>query len=113
MASFKVACIVVMCMAMVGAPMMVQAVTCNDVMMNLAQCLTYLMQGGAPSAGCCGGVRNILTAASTTADRQNVCNCLKTAANNYNINDNYAQALPGLCNVNVPYKISRSTNCAA
>ncbi|TKY65716.1 Non-specific lipid-transfer protein [Spatholobus suberectus] len=109
----KLACVVVMCMAVVCAPMTAQAMTCNDMVGNLAPCLSYLMQGGAVSATCCNGVRTILGSAGTTSDKQTVCNCLKTAANTYPINDNYAQALPGLCNVNVPYKISRSTNCAA
>ncbi|ESW12130.1 hypothetical protein PHAVU_008G087000 [Phaseolus vulgaris] len=112
MASVKVACVVVMFMAVVSAPMMVQAVTCNDVIMQLTPCLPYLMNGGGASAGCCSGVRNLLGAAGTTADKQTVCNCLKNAAGRFNINDQYAQALPGVCHVNVPYKISRSTNCA-
>jgi len=112
MDSVKVACMVVMCMAVVGAPMMAEAVSCNDVTTNLAPCLSYLMNGGSASSACCEGVRNILGAAGTTSEKQTVCNCLKEAANNFGINDNYAQALPGLCGVSVPYKISRSTNCA-
>ncbi|CAJ1810301.1 unnamed protein product [Sphenostylis stenocarpa] len=112
MASVKVACMVVMCMAVVGAPVMVQGVSCNDVTMNLAPCLPYLINGEAASDACCAGVRSTLGAAGTTSDKQTVCNCLKDAANNFGINDGYAQALPGLCKVNVPYKISRSTNCA-
>lgn len=103
---------VIMCMAVVGAPMMAQAMTCNDVTVNMAQCLSYLMQGGTPSTLCCSGVKNILGSAVTTVDKQTVCNCLKADAARYNINDQYAQALPGFCKVNVPYKISRSTNCA-
>ncbi|KAK7395005.1 hypothetical protein VNO78_15546 [Psophocarpus tetragonolobus] len=58
-------------------------------------------------AGCCDGVRNIVS----QADKQTLCNCLKDAANRYNISDQYAQQLPTLCNVNIPYKISRSTHC--
>lgn len=113
MASLKVACIVVMCMAVVSAPMTVQAVTCAEVTSNLASCLSYLTQGGTPSEACCGGVRNILAAAGTTSDKQTVCKCLKDDANNFNINDDIAQALPALCGVNIPYKISRSTDCTA
>lgn len=112
MASLKVACMVVLCMGVVGAPMMAQAISCGDVTKDLAPCLSYLMNGGTASDACCEGVRSILGAAGTTSEKQTVCNCLKDAANNFGINDNYAQALPGLCNVSVPYKISRSTNCA-
>ncbi|KAL2330614.1 hypothetical protein Fmac_018195 [Flemingia macrophylla] len=109
----KLAMVVVLCMAMVGGRAVVEGVTCAEVIQNLTPCLNYLMQGGEPSPNCCGGVRSTLGAAASTADKQTVCNCLKDAANRFAINDNYAQALPSLCNVNVPYKISRSTNCAA
>ncbi|XP_047157097.1 non-specific lipid-transfer protein 1-like [Vigna umbellata] len=113
MASVKVACMVVMCMAVMSAPMMmVQAVTCDQVTASLAPCLGYLMNGGAAAPGCCSGVKNILGAAGSSADKQTVCKCLKDAAGKYNINEQYAQALPGVCKVNIPYKISRSTNCA-
>jgi len=112
MASVKVACMVVMCMAVVSAPMVAQAVTCGQVTTSLAPCLGYLMNGGAAAPECCTGVKNILGAAGTAADKQTVCNCLKDAAGKYNINEQYAQALPGVCKVNVPYNISRSTNCA-
>nr|KYP49056.1 Non-specific lipid-transfer protein 3 [Cajanus cajan] len=109
----KLACVAVLCMALVGAPAKVEGVSCAQVIQNLTPCLNYLMQGGSPTQNCCSGVKSILGAAGTTADKQTVCNCLKDAANRFPINDNNAQALPGLCGVSVPYKISRSTNCAA
>ncbi|WVZ06040.1 hypothetical protein V8G54_019386 [Vigna mungo] len=112
MASVKVACMVVMCMAVMSSSVMVQAITCNQVTVSLAPCLGYLMNGGEAAPGCCSGVKNVLGAAGSSADKQTVCNCLKDAAGKYNINAQYAQALPGVCKVNVPYKISRSTNCA-
>jgi len=99
-------------MAVVGAPMMVQAISCKDVITDLAPCLSYLTIGGSVSSACCGGVRSILGAAGTTLEKQTVCNCLKEVANNFGINFSYAEALPGLCGVSVSYKISYSTNCA-
>ena len=112
MASLKVACVVLMCMAMVGAPM-VQAITCGQVTSAVAPCITYLQKGGAPSAGCCNGVKGLVAAARTTADRQAACNCLKSAAGAINgLNTQNAEALPGKCGVSIPYKISTSTNCA-
>ena len=112
MASLKFACVVLMCMAVVSAPM-VHAITCGQVTSALAPCLGYLRAGGAPPPGCCNGVRGLNSAAATTADRQAVCNCLKTAAGSIpGFNANNAAALPGKCGVNIPYKISTSTNCA-
>ncbi|XP_014497485.1 non-specific lipid-transfer protein 1-like [Vigna radiata var. radiata] len=111
MTSLKVACMVVMCMAVVGAPIMVQGISCNEVTTDMSPCLSYLTNGGEVSAACCGGVRSVLGAAGTTSEKQTVCNCLKQDANNFGINDDYAQALPTRCGVSVPYKISRSTNC--
>ncbi|XP_027352511.1 non-specific lipid-transfer protein 1-like [Abrus precatorius] len=108
----KMACMVVMCMAVVGAPiMMVEAMTCSDVVQTLMPCLSYLTQGGNPSQECCDGVRTLQANAATTSDRQTVCNCLKSNVNNFGVNANYAQALPAQCHVNIPYAISPSTNC--
>ena len=112
MASLKFACVVLMCMAVVSAPM-VHAITCGQVTSGLTPCLSYLQKGGAPSAGCCNGVRSLNSAARTTADRQAVCNCLKSLVGSITgYNANNAAALPGKCGVNIPYKISTSTNCA-
>ncbi|XP_061349034.1 non-specific lipid-transfer protein 1-like [Gastrolobium bilobum] len=114
MASVKYACVVVMmCMALVGAPMAEAAITCGQVVSSLTPCITYLTRGGAPTPGCCNGVKGVNNAAKTTADRQAACNCLKTAAGSIRGFDaNNAASLPGKCGVNIPYKISTSTNCA-
>ncbi|KAK7294821.1 hypothetical protein RJT34_17718 [Clitoria ternatea] len=110
----KLACVVVACMVMLGgAPKMAQGITCGQVTGNLAPCLFYLLQGGSVSRVCCNGVRNVLGGATTTSDRQTVCSCLKTAAHNFGITGEYAHSLPSLCKVNVPYKISASTNCTS
>ncbi|XP_028768315.1 non-specific lipid-transfer protein 1-like [Neltuma alba] len=109
----KVACMMVLCLAVVAAPI-AEAVTCGQVTSSLAPCLTYLQRGGAPAPGCCNGVRTLLGAAQTTADKQTVCNCLKNAAGQIpGLNPQNAQNLPAQCKVNIPYKISTSTNCAS
>ncbi|XP_061370732.1 non-specific lipid-transfer protein 1-like [Gastrolobium bilobum] len=115
MASVKYACMVVMmCMALVGAPMAEAAITCGQVVSSLSPCIPYLSGGGSPSPGCCSGVKNVNAAAKTTADRQAACNCLKTAAGSLaGFNAKNAASLPGKCGVNLPYKISTTTNCAA
>ncbi|PIN00305.1 hypothetical protein CDL12_27190 [Handroanthus impetiginosus] len=50
--------------------------------------------------------------AKMTSDRQSVCNCLKSMAKSYpGVNLDKIARLPSQCGVNIPYKISPSTNC--
>ncbi|XP_058766731.1 non-specific lipid-transfer protein 3-like [Vicia villosa] len=110
--SMKLACVVlVMCMVVI-APMAEAAVSCGTVTGDLAPCLPFLTGGPGPSMPCCAGVKKLLSAAPTVPDKQAACNCLKSAAGSINnLNANNAAALPGKCGVNIPYKISTSTNC--
>ncbi|XP_020208160.1 non-specific lipid-transfer protein 1 [Cajanus cajan] len=114
MASFKVACVVVlMCMVVMSAPM-AQAITCGQVASGLTPCLGFLRSGGSPPGNCCSGVKSLNAAASTTADRRAACKCLKGFAGSIGgVNAGNAAALPGKCGVKIPYKISTSTNCDA
>lgn len=108
----KLAFVVLMCMV-VTAPHAQAAVTCGTVLTNLQPCLGYLRSGGAVPMPCCNGVKSLNSAAKTTADRQTACNCLKSAAGQIGgINPGYALGLPKSCGVNIPYKISTSTDCA-
>nr|A0AT31.1 RecName: Full=Non-specific lipid-transfer protein 5; Short=LTP5; Flags: Precursor [Lens culinaris]AAX35809.1 lipid transfer protein 5 precursor [Lens culinaris subsp. culinaris] len=109
--SMKLACVVLV-MCMIVAPMAEGAISCGAVTGDLSPCLTYLTGGPGPSPQCCGGVKKLLAAANTTPDRQAACNCMKSAASSITkLNTNNAAALPGKCGVNIPYKISTSTNC--
>jgi hypothetical protein len=112
MASMKVACVVLL-MCMVVAPMAEAGISCGTVNGALAQCIPYLKGTvPGPSEACCAGVKRLNAAAATTPDRQTACNCLKNAAGAISgLNTNNAGALPGKCGVNIPYKISTSTNC--
>ncbi|KAJ1419249.1 Plant lipid transfer protein/Par allergen [Sesbania bispinosa] len=114
MAGMKFALVAVMCMAVMVAPMAEAVITCGQVTSSLAPCLGFL--GGkapAPSTACCNGVKALNGAAQTTPDRQAACKCLKSAAGSIvGFNAGKAASLPGKCGVNIPYKISTSTNCA-
>ncbi|KAJ0734860.1 putative plant non-specific lipid-transfer protein/Par allergen [Helianthus annuus] len=56
---------------------------------------------------------SIMHAAKLTPDRQTACGCLKSVyASNSGINLGFASNLPGKCGVNIPYKISPSTDCS-
>ncbi|KAF3447967.1 hypothetical protein FNV43_RR08674 [Rhamnella rubrinervis] len=107
----KLVSIVVMCMVL-GTPV-AQAITCGQVNNSVAPCINYVRTGGVVPPGCCSRVRSLNSAAKTTADRQAACNCLKkTVASIPGLNPSLAAGLPGKCGVNVPFKISTSTNCA-
>ncbi|XP_060202631.1 non-specific lipid-transfer protein 1-like [Lycium barbarum] len=106
----KIACFIVLCIVVVAPH--AEALTCGQVTSSLAPCIPYLRNAG-PMGGCCGGVKNLANAARTTPDRQTACNCLKSAAGAISgINYSKAAGLPGVCGVNIPYKISPSTDCS-
>ncbi|KAK1418972.1 hypothetical protein QVD17_28126 [Tagetes erecta] len=106
-----VLCAVFACMVVV-APY-AEAITCGQVVSNLAPCLGYLSKGGVVPPACCNGVKGLNNAAKTPADRQTACGCLKSAySSNSGINPGNAASLPGKCGVSIPYKISPSTDCS-
>ncbi|XP_019162729.1 PREDICTED: non-specific lipid-transfer protein-like [Ipomoea nil] len=109
----KVACMVVVCMV-VAAPSAEAAIVCGALVGKLTPCLSYV-QGkakGQPPAACCGAIKSVNSAASSTADRQAACKCLKQMAGNYpGMNIGAAASIPGKCGVNIGYPISTSVDC--
>ncbi|KAF3334664.1 non-specific lipid-transfer protein 1-like protein [Carex littledalei] len=95
------------------APHAVSAITCGEVASAVSPCMAYARSGqGAPSAGCCSGVKSLSAKAATAADRQTACNCLKNLAKTVNFNSGAVSGLPSKCGVSVPYVISTSTDCS-
>ncbi|GER55721.1 non-specific lipid-transfer protein [Striga asiatica] len=87
------------------------ALGCGTVISYLSPCLPYVT-GRGPIGKCCNGVKGLYAAAKTTTDRQTVCTCLKNIGSSTGgVNYNKAAGLPIRCGVNLPYKISPSTNC--
>ncbi|KAL6503292.1 hypothetical protein OROHE_023921 [Orobanche hederae] len=84
---------------------------CGQVVQFMSPCIPYVT-GQGPLGSCCGGVKGLYSAASTTPDRQSVCRCLKSLASSYNIDLGKAGGLPSQCGVSIPYKINPSTDCA-
>nr|AFI61838.1 harmalin [Peganum harmala] len=112
MATIKLVCALVACM-LVAAPLTEAAIACGTVVSALSPCIGYLRAGGSPPLACCNGVRALNNAARTTPDRQEACRCLQNAARSMGgLNEANAGSLPGKCGVNIPYKISTSTNCS-
>ncbi|KAL3615780.1 hypothetical protein CASFOL_040074 [Castilleja foliolosa] len=90
------------------------AISCSTVANDLSPCINYVVYGGAaPPTSCCEGIKTLYKQASATADRQAVCSCIKSVASSATPTIvNNAASLPGKCGVNIPYKISPSTDCA-
>ncbi|CAK7343582.1 unnamed protein product [Dovyalis caffra] len=117
MANAKLICALLLCMVL-SAPMLnVEAsVPCHTVARNVQNCFPYLRKGGRVSRDCCNAVRFVNNSARTTKDRRDTCKCLKSLFNQVGglrvVNARFAAALPGICKVKVPYRISNSINCS-
>ncbi|GFY82442.1 lipid transfer protein 1 [Actinidia rufa] len=113
--ALKLASVVVLMVMVMTAPLpqVDAAMSCSLVESSLEPCLVYLRTGGQVPVECCNGVKTLYNAASSTADRQTACGCLKKAsATVTGINLGLASSLPEDCGVNIPYKISPSTDCS-
>jgi hypothetical protein len=86
-------------------------ITCEQVGSNLVSCLPYTTGRGKLTPGCCSTVHSLNSAASTSADRQAVCRCIKSLASTISALDLGAiSSLPDKCGVSVPIPISPSTD---
>ena len=112
--SFAFVCsLLVVAGILISAQRAESAVTCATVASSLSPCVNYIRGMGPLTAGCCGGVKSLNSAANTTPTRQLTCNCLKSLATKIpGVKYNLALGVPGLCKVNIPYAISPSTDCS-
>ncbi|KAI3742790.1 hypothetical protein L1987_60486 [Smallanthus sonchifolius] len=110
----KMALVVLMCFMVASTPYAVDAaVTCQLVVSSLTPCASYLTRGGPVPPSCCNGINSLYKAAATTTDRQTACKCMEQAAGMIpGLSLNAASSLPGKCGVNIPYKISPTTDCS-
>ncbi|KAK6124495.1 hypothetical protein DH2020_041748 [Rehmannia glutinosa] len=90
-----------------------KATSCTAALEYLMPCQPYLMGIGEITPTCCQGVQALANATVTSADRKSVCECLKQAALSVNINQDKANQLPKLCNVDVPVPVQPNVNCDA
>ncbi|CAN0879564.1 Non-specific lipid-transfer protein [Linum grandiflorum] len=108
--AMKLVAVLLVCAMVAAAP--AGAITCGQVANNMAPCINYLKSGGTVPPACCNGIKTTLSQARTTADRRQACQCLKSAAAGISgLNEANAANMPAACRVNIPYKISTSTNC--
>nr|ACM78617.1 non-specific lipid-transfer protein type 1 subfamily protein [Tamarix hispida] len=109
----RFAFVITMCMVVAAAPYAEAALTCGTITQKLAPCLPYLKSGGSPAAGCCGGVKTLHSMATSTADRQAACGCLKSSATSIpGVKMGNAAALPGKCGVNIGFPVSTKVDCS-
>ena len=92
------------------------AVSCSDVTSSVAPCLSYAMgTASSPSAACCNGVRSLNSRASSKADRQAACACLKSMTGRLGgsgASMGNAASIPGKCGVTVGVPISPNVDCS-
>ncbi|XP_057804310.1 non-specific lipid-transfer protein 1-like [Salvia miltiorrhiza] len=87
-------------------------ISCGEVTTTLAPCFEYVLGGGTVPLNCCAGVKSLYKAASTTADRRNVCVCLKSVTGSASAAAvRNAKSLPGKCGVSLPYEITPAIDC--
>ncbi|WMV42721.1 hypothetical protein MTR67_036106 [Solanum verrucosum] len=88
--------------------------TCNMVYSSLEPCLGYVLGGELTvSPECCSGIKSILNAERTRADRERTCTCIKSVGSTSTaIPISRAAQLPGLCKANISFKISPDVDCS-
>ncbi|KAJ6878982.1 non-specific lipid-transfer protein A-like [Populus alba x Populus x berolinensis] len=92
-----------------------EAITCGDVISDLAACVSYLTgkDGDFPPPPCCAGVSKLKASAVSIADKKAACECVKAAAARIpDLKDEAASSLPAKCKVQVDFPISKTFNCA-
>ncbi|XP_019185322.1 PREDICTED: non-specific lipid-transfer protein A-like [Ipomoea nil] len=89
-----------------------EAVDCGLVDFTVAPCLAYLQNGGdAPPQQCCDAVNTLIRITPSQQDRQDACECLKTAAATFGIKAEVAAGLPGKCGVSITIPIRPDIDC--
>ncbi|XP_027337281.1 non-specific lipid-transfer protein 1-like [Abrus precatorius] len=110
----KIACMAIMCMMVMGAPLLTHAdITCLKVENTVIPCSEYVTgNGGVVPQPCCTAVRTLNDEAKTTLDRQDICWCIRNVAQNLRgLNLSTFAALPANCGIHLPFKLSPSTDC--
>ncbi|XP_016577213.2 non-specific lipid-transfer protein 1 [Capsicum annuum] len=88
-------------------------ITCNMIYKDLKPCLRYVLIGGSVPTKCCTGVKSLVANATTTADRQAACSCVKNLATSATDKQfDRAARIPAQCGANVPFEISRDADCS-
>ncbi|KAM0906242.1 hypothetical protein ACQ4PT_016920 [Festuca glaucescens] len=89
------------------------SMSCSGTLSGLSPCLGFLQgEEDYPSADCCNGMSSLVAAAATTADREEACECLKSAAAEGSAESTAARDLPADCGISLPFTISADVDCS-
>jgi len=107
---FTLVAVLVLTVAATKTPM---ALTCEQTKSLVMPCLDFLTnKTNAPSSPCCQGLNKLIVSTPTKEEKLAACKCLKEAASHIpNFNDDKANNLPKVCNINVDYPISKDFDC--
>ncbi|XP_004242229.1 non-specific lipid-transfer protein 1-like [Solanum lycopersicum] len=99
---------------MVAAPPPAKAViTCDTVYDGVKPCLNYVLFGGIVSTDCCNGLESVIASATTIADHQSTCSCIKSLASQATDDElSRAASIPGQCGATIPFEISPNVDCS-
>ncbi|KAH1108275.1 hypothetical protein J1N35_012043 [Gossypium stocksii] len=88
-------------------------ISCEEVVNLVRPCAPYIMTGiGSPTVACCNSLDQLRKSATTTADKQQACQCAKDAATSFPmINEQAAASLPAICKIHIDFPISKNINC--
>ncbi|GAB4861600.1 hypothetical protein Ancab_036793 [Ancistrocladus abbreviatus] len=89
--------------------------SCQQMAPELSSCVLFITdKSPAPSEDCCHGVKDIAAKVKTQADRQAVCECIKSLLYKmHNYNSSHIAELPGKCRVNIKVPpINQNTDCS-
>ncbi|XP_041023524.1 non-specific lipid-transfer protein 4-like [Juglans microcarpa x Juglans regia] len=86
---------------------------CQDALKALMPCMAFLtgFSPPPPNAGCCQGAQDVLSKATTSADRKALCVCFKNVIGQGGILPDRAEQLPDLCKVKTPVPIRSDVDC--
>ncbi|GJN13962.1 hypothetical protein PR202_gb00726 [Eleusine coracana subsp. coracana] len=110
----RIAIAVCILAVLVAAETASAAISCGDVTSSIAPCMGYAMGSSpSPSAQCCSGVKSLNGRASSKADRQTACRCLKNMAGRLRgVSMGNAASIPGKCGVSVSMPINPNVDCS-
>ncbi|XP_026448125.1 non-specific lipid-transfer protein-like [Papaver somniferum] len=100
---------------MINSEVVTGEVSCGDAVSDLVPCGSYLMGSGSnssPTKECCDGARKLNQFATTTADRQSLCACLKQTGPSFGVKTDKAKQLPVLCKLKLNIPISPNVDCS-
>ena len=97
------------CLALIARP--VKAITCQEAVIKLLPCESYLRGSGDVTWACCEGARALNKEAASKADRQSVCECFKKVAPTFGVKDDRAAQLVKECSVDVGMPIGSDMDC--